>query len=94
MRILLAAALLAGTAAPAASPAIAQTAPAPILTTPEAKDVWTHAQPQVARVTHVALDLDVDFGTKTSAGSAVLDVLAAPMRHRSCSTPTISTLPR
>ncbi|MFK4872733.1 M1 family metallopeptidase [Novosphingobium sp. ZW T3_23] len=90
MRILLVAALLAGTAqmpalaqAPAAkAPAaqgIARTgAVAPILITPEAKDVWTHAEPQVARVTHVALDLDVDFGAKTLAGSATLDILAAP----------------
>ncbi|WP_066793716.1 M1 family metallopeptidase [Sphingomonas soli] len=63
-----------------ATPALAQTAPgiAPILTTPEAKDVWTHARPEIARVTHVALDLRVDFASQTLAGSAVLDVLAAP----------------
>jgi aminopeptidase N len=82
MRILLAAALLAGTATPAfaqTAPTPAPTpAPAPILTTPDAKDVWTHAQPQVARVTHVALDLDVDFTGKTLSGSALLDILAAP----------------
>nr|WP_314464965.1 M1 family metallopeptidase [uncultured Novosphingobium sp.] len=93
MRILLVAALLAGTAAPAFAQTVtdagapmkasgtvtgAGTPPAPILTTPEAKDVWTHAEPQVARVTHVALDLDVDFATKTLGGSAVLDILAAP----------------
>ena len=52
--------------------------PAPILTSPEAKDVWTHARPEVARVTHVSLDLDVDFATHTLAGTAALDVLAAP----------------
>ena len=52
--------------------------PAPILTSPEAKDVWTHARPEVARVTHVSLDLDVDFATHTLAGTATLDVLAAP----------------
>ncbi|WP_395330268.1 M1 family metallopeptidase [Novosphingobium sp. BL-8H] len=78
MRNLLVAALLAGSAFVAISPAVAQTIPAPILTTPEAKDVWTHAEPQVARVTHVALDLDVDFASKTLAGSAMLDILAAP----------------
>jgi len=81
MRILLAAALLAGTAAPALAQTSAGTGtgtPAPILTTPDARDVWTHAQPQVARVTHVALDLDVDFAAKTLGGSAVLDILAAP----------------
>lgn len=61
-----------------AAPALAQQArPAPILTTPEAKDVWTHAEPQVARVTHVDLDLDVDFASKTLSGRALLDVLAS-----------------
>lgn len=61
------------------SPALAQqTAPAPILTTPEAKDVWTYARPEVARVTHVALDLRADFASKTLSGTATLDVLAAP----------------
>lgn len=61
------------------SPALAQqTAPAPILTTPEAKDVWTYARPEVARVTHVALELRTDFASKTLSGTATLDILAAP----------------
>lgn len=61
------------------SPALAQQpALAPILTTPEAKDVWTHARPEIARVTHVALDLRADFATKTLSGTATLDILAAP----------------
>ncbi len=61
-----------------AAPAAAQTGkPAPILTAPEARDAWTHAEPQVARVTNVALDLDVDFASKTVSGAATLDVLAA-----------------
>lgn len=61
-----------------AAPAAAQTGkPAPILTTPEAKDVWTHAQPEIARVTHVQLDLAVDFDSKTLSGTATLNVLAA-----------------
>ena len=60
------------------APAMAQQAkPAPILTTPEAKDVWTHAEPQVARVTHVDLDLDVSFESKTLSGRALLDILPA-----------------
>lgn len=60
-----------------AAPAAAQTGkPAPILTTPEAKDAWTHAVPEVARVTHVDLNLDVDFAGKTLSGVATLDVLA------------------
>jgi leukotriene-A4 hydrolase len=61
-----------------AVPAAAQKArPAPILTTPEAKDAWTHARPEVARVTHVDLKLDVDFASKTLSGAATLNVLAA-----------------
>src|SRR6188768_916462 len=61
-----------------AAPASAQQArPAPILTTPEAKDVWTHARPEIARVTHVSLDLTADFTAKTMAGKATLDILAA-----------------
>ncbi|KRC78170.1 M1 family metallopeptidase [Sphingomonas sp. Root241] len=61
------------------APAMAQQArPAPVLTTPEAKDVWTHAEPQVARVTHVDLDLDVSFESKTLSGRALLDILPSP----------------
>lgn len=59
---------------------IASAAPlpvAPILTTPEARDVRSFARPQVARVTHVDLDLVADFDAKTMSGSAALDVLAA-----------------
>ena len=48
----------------------------PILTTPDAVDDQTYAQPQVARVTHVALDLDLDFDAKMIGGGAVLDILA------------------
>lgn len=75
MRILFAAALLAGT-----SPLAAQQAPlpAPILTSPEARDIWTRARPEEARVTHVSLDLDVDFQSRTIRGSATLDLLTAP----------------
>ncbi len=74
MRILTLAALLLASAAPA----LAQTAKvAPVLTTAEAKDVWTYARPAEARVTHVDLDLKVDFDSKTIGGVATLDVLAA-----------------
>ena len=48
----------------------------PILTGPEALDTLTYAQPQAARVTHVALDLDLDFEAKRVSGSAELRVLA------------------
>jgi leukotriene-A4 hydrolase len=73
MRRLILPALLLATPAYAAPDA-----PAPILTTPEAKDVLTYAQPQVARVTHVDLDLTADFATRTMRGTAALDILAAP----------------
>ncbi|MGB3722515.1 MAG: M1 family metallopeptidase [Pacificimonas sp.] len=52
--------------------------PAAVLTTPEALDEWTYAQPQVARVTHVDLDLIADFAAKRMTGTATLDVDAAP----------------
>jgi aminopeptidase N len=51
---------------------------APILTGTEAHDPWTFAEPQVARVTHVALDLALDFDAKSVGGTATLDVLAEP----------------
>ena len=53
-------------------------APSPILTTPEAKDVLSYAVPQVARVTHVDLDLTADFTTHVMRGNATLDILAKP----------------
>jgi aminopeptidase N len=63
----------------AAAPAAARPdAPSPILTTPEAHDALSYAKPQVARVTHVDLDLKVDFATRTVAGTAALDILARP----------------
>jgi leukotriene-A4 hydrolase len=49
----------------------------PILTSADAKDPWTFAEPEVARVTHVALDLALDFEARQVAGTATLDVLAA-----------------
>jgi aminopeptidase N len=63
-----------------AVPAAAQEAPlvSPILTSEDARDPWTFAQPEVARVTHVALDLALDFDAKTVAGTAALDIQAAP----------------
>ena len=53
-------------------------APSPILTTPEAKDVLTYAAPQIARVTHVDLDLTADFARHVMRGTAALDILARP----------------
>jgi aminopeptidase N len=50
-------------------------APAP---GPEAVDSHTYARPEIARVVDVALDLTADFDAKTLAGTATLDILAAP----------------
>ena len=51
---------------------------APVLTTPDARDVHSYAKPAVARVSHVALDLSADFEAKRMRGTATLDVKAAP----------------
>jgi leukotriene-A4 hydrolase len=78
MRIILSAFALTALALPAAAQIAPKPArPAPILTTPEARDVWTRAQPQIARVTHVDVDLTADFASKTMRGTATLDILAA-----------------
>jgi aminopeptidase N len=65
--------------APAPAPT-AETKPmiAPILNTPDAVDVHSFAKPLDARVTHVALDLAVDFAAKSVAGTATLDLQARP----------------
>ena len=51
---------------------------APILTSADARDSFTYARPEIARVTHVDLDLALDFAAKAVGGTATLDVLAAP----------------
>src|SRR5690349_1344041 len=51
---------------------------APILTTADARDTATYARPEIARVTHVDLDLALDFAAEAVGGTATLDVLAAP----------------
>jgi aminopeptidase N len=51
---------------------------APVLTTADARDTATYARPEIARVTHVDLDLALDFVAKAVGGTATLDVLAAP----------------
>lgn len=52
--------------------------PSPILLTPGARDLLTYAQPERARVTHVDLDLTVDFSARVVRGTAALDILARP----------------
>jgi aminopeptidase N len=51
---------------------------APILTGDAARDTSTFARPEIARVTHVALDLNADFEARRMSGTATLDIQAAP----------------
>ena len=51
---------------------------APILATADAVDIHSHAKPLEARVTHVALDLDVDFDARRVSGTATLDIDRKP----------------
>lgn len=51
---------------------------APILTTEDAVDVHSFARPLEARVSHVSLDLTVDFKTKRIGGTATLDIDRKP----------------
>ena len=62
-----------------AQPAAAEAAAAaPILATPDARDVHSFARPHEARVRHVALDLSVDFGSRRVGGTATLDIERKP----------------
>ena len=65
------------TAAPDPAPTT-KVAVAPILATPDAVDVHSYARPLEARVTHLALDLAVDFAAKRIAGTATIDIDARP----------------
>ncbi|KKC25341.1 M1 family metallopeptidase [Sphingomonas sp. SRS2] len=62
----------------AAAPLAAAPRPSPILTTPDARDALSYARPEVARVTHIDLDLIADFTTKEMRGTATLDIVARP----------------
>ena len=79
-RILTPLALLLATAACTTVPGdrAPSTMVAPVLTSADARDPFTFAQPEVARVTHLDLDLALDFVGKNVGGKATLDVLAAP----------------
>jgi hypothetical protein len=78
LSLFLAAACTTTNVAPASQAAQGDAMVSPILTTPEARDTSTYAQPEVARVTHVALDLALDFAAKQVGGTATLDILAQP----------------
>ena len=51
---------------------------APVLLTPDARDIHSFARPEIARVTHVALDVGADFQTRRIEGTATLDIQARP----------------
>src|SRR4030095_3223816 len=51
---------------------------APILDTPDAVDIHSFAKPLEARVTHIALDLNLDFRVKRIGGTATLDIDRKP----------------
>jgi len=51
---------------------------APVLSGADARDESSFARPEVARVTHVALDLDANFAARRMTGTATLDLQAAP----------------
>jgi leukotriene-A4 hydrolase len=63
---------------PAPVAASDESAIAPILTGADAVDIHSYAKPLEARVTHVALDLNLDFDAKRVGGTATLDVQAKP----------------
>ena len=64
---------------PVAAPVVAHHVPAPTPVAPEhamsarAADESSYAQPDKARITHIALDLAVDFDKKELSGTATLD---------------------
>lgn len=81
MRVLIAAAALflsSCQADRAPAPATAAADVAPILDAPDAVDIHSYAKPLEARVTHLDLDLTVDFATKRIGGTATLDIQAKP----------------
>jgi aminopeptidase N len=76
--VLLLSACRAGEPGNRAQPQAAEAAIAPILTTPDAVDTHSFARPLEARVTHVALDLNVDFDARRIGGTATLDIDRKP----------------
>ncbi|MFL6734456.1 MAG: M1 family metallopeptidase [Sphingomicrobium sp.] len=67
-----------GTVGNEAGAAPQRDAVAPVLSTPDAVDIHSFAKPLVARVTHVSLDLTVDFEARRLGGTATLDIERQP----------------
>jgi aminopeptidase N len=65
-------------AAPVAAAAMPALAARPDPLAPLPRDTSTHAQPEIARVTHVSLDLVADFEAKRMRGTARLRIVARP----------------
>ena len=61
-----------------AQPAMQPASVAPILSTADAKDVHSYARPLEARVTHLALNVGVDFTARRIGGTATLDIARRP----------------
>ena len=76
MRLLAAASLLFASACSLSPVEDSQPRVSPILTGADAVDDRTFAKPAEARVTHIDLDLDLDFEQQMVSGNAMLDVLA------------------
>ncbi|HYP80005.1 MAG TPA: M1 family metallopeptidase [Steroidobacteraceae bacterium] len=63
-------------ASPGGPGATATRTVAPVLSGPEAKDIHSYAEPDIARVSNVDLDLTAHFDSRTLQGTATLDVLS------------------
>lgn len=61
----------------AAAPSLAASPASPILSTPDGRDALTYAEPAIARVSHVDLDLTADFTAREMRGTATLAIVAA-----------------
>ena len=60
------------------APAAGAAPVAPVLATADARDPHSYARPLEARVTHVDLDLALDFAAKRIGGTAILDIDRQP----------------
>ncbi|MEK6542556.1 MAG: M1 family metallopeptidase [Pseudomonadota bacterium] len=69
--------IAAGCMAPQTSMAPPARMVAPVLASEDARDPYSYAEPHIARVTHVSLDLALDFEAHQVTGTATLDVAAA-----------------
>ncbi|WP_298743182.1 M1 family metallopeptidase [uncultured Brevundimonas sp.] len=76
--VLAAATALGGCAALDPSGSAGAAAPVTAAPVEPVRDIHSHARPEIARVTHVSLDLAADFGAQTLSGAAALDITGEP----------------